>query len=409
MKILCVFGQHNYGDPARGASYEYSNFVPALRSLGHEVVHFESWNRTGYRGFADLNQAFLEIVERSQPDVVFCVLMHYELWLETLESVRLRCQTTLVHWGTDDSWKYEQFSRWVASAFHLHATTVPEAVGQARHDGLSNFVLSQWAASSASLAVPLPASKCRYLVTFVGSAYGNRPRWIASLKKRGIEVACFGYGWPNGPVKAEEIPRILRDSVVSLNFGDSGLHMGRFGFYRSRQIKARVFEVPGAGGCLLTETAPHLSSYYVSGREIVTFDGIDDLAEKVNWFRLHPEDRDVIALAGYERTVQEHTYEIRFSKLLETVTQYHVSAKIKQDGNCNFDRQWFAGLRRRHEIGWLLQAFRLGAIKVFSLFLGPRRGPRAARRLVYELSWRLFGRRTFTSAGLPGRMFYRES
>lgn len=409
MKILCVFGQHNYGDPARGTSYEYTNFVPALRSLGHEVVHFESWNRAEYRGFADLNQAFLENVERIKPDVIFCVLMHYELWLETLESVRQRCPATLVHWGTDDSWKYEQFSRWVASAFHIHATTVPEAVEKARHDGLSNFVLTQWAASSTSLVEPLPASKCKYLVTFVGSAYGNRPRWIADLKKRGIEVRCFGHGWPNGPVKAEEIPRILRDSVVSLNFGDSGLHMGRFGFYRSRQIKARVFEVPGAGGCLLTESAPHLSSYYVSGREIVTFEGIDDLAEKVNWFRLHPEARDEIAFAGYERTAREHTYEMRFGKLFETLDRYHAAAKTSQGGSCNFDRQWFSALRRRHEPGWFLQAFRFGAIKVFSLLLGARRGPRAARRLVYELSWRLSGKRTFTSAGLPGRVFYPES
>ena len=36
---------------------------------------------------------------------------------------------------------------------------------------------------------------------------------------------------------------------------------------------------------------------------------------------------------------------------------------------------------------------------------GPKRGPRAARRLVYELSWRLVGRHTFTAEGWPGRMF----
>jgi len=409
VKILCVFGQHNYGDPARGVSYEYSNFVPALRNLGHEVIHFESWSRSEYQNFADLNQAFLETVERVQPDIIFCVLMHYELWLEVLEAVRQRCPTTLVHWGTDDSWKYEQFSRWVATAFHLHVTTVPEAVEKARHDGLSNFFLSQWAASSVSLAEPLAASKCRYPVTFVGSAYGNRPRWIADLKKRGIEVTCFGYGWPNGPVKAEEIPLILRDSVISLNFGDSGLHLGKFWLHRSRQIKARVFEVSGAGGCLLTESAPHLCNYYLPDREIVTFKELDDLTGRIVWFLSHPDERDAIARAGHERTVREHTYERRFSQLLEIATQHHVTSTAHGCGGCHFDRQWFAGLRRQHEIGWLLRAFRQGSIKIFSVFLGPHRGPRAARRLVYELSWRLFGRRTFTSIGLPGRMFYQES
>lgn len=409
VKILSVFGQHNYGEPARGASYEYSNFIPALRNLGHEVIHFESWNRSKHRSFADLNQAFLETVERVKPDVIFCVSMHYELWLEVLEAVRVRCPATLVHWGTDDSWKYEQSSRWVAPAFHLHATTVPEAVEKARHDGLTNFFLSQWAASSVSLAEPQPAAKCRYPVTFIGSAYGNRRRWIAELKKRGIEVECFGYGWPNGPVKAEEIPHILRHSVLSLNFGDSGLHLGRYGLYRSRQIKARVFEVPGAGGCLVTESAPYLANYYVSEREIVTFKGLDDLVQRTSYLLSHPEERDAIARAGHERTVREHTYELRFGRLLEVAIQKQVASTSHNDRRCDFDEQWFIGLRRKHEIGGFLRVIRWCVVWAFSVLLGLRRGPRAARRLIYELSWRLSGRRTFTSTGLPGRMFYQES
>jgi len=44
MKTLCVFGQHNYGDPGRGLGYEYTNFIQALKNLGYEVVFFESLN-----------------------------------------------------------------------------------------------------------------------------------------------------------------------------------------------------------------------------------------------------------------------------------------------------------------------------------------------------------------------------
>jgi spore maturation protein CgeB len=43
------------------------------------------------------------------------------------------------------------------------------------------------------------------------------------------------------------------------------------------------------------------------------------------------------------------------------------------------------------------------------LVWGPRRGRRAARRLLFELSWRIAGARTYGAAGWPGRMFYRES
>ena len=49
MRILCVFGRHNYGDPARGEGVEYTHFLPALRTLGHEVEFFESFSRRRMR------------------------------------------------------------------------------------------------------------------------------------------------------------------------------------------------------------------------------------------------------------------------------------------------------------------------------------------------------------------------
>jgi spore maturation protein CgeB len=410
MKILCAFGQHNYGNPARGLSYEYANFLPALKHLGHEVVHFESWNRHRYPDFASLNETFLQIVEVERPDVVFCVLMHYELWRETIEEIKRRCDSVLIHWGTDDTWKYEPFARFVAPWFDVYATTSADVLIKARSDCLSNFFLTQWAANSACLTEPLAASQCRYPVSFVGSAYGNRSRWIAELMKRGIEVNCFGYGWANGPVRSEEIPRIIRNSVISLNFGDSGLVLKGWRVQRSRQIKARVFEVPGAGGCLLTETAPHLSEYFVPGKEIVVFDGVDDLADKIKFLLSHTDQRDAVAQAGYERSRLEHTYEQRFRSLLDTAAQHSSGTRnASRVMDCRFDRQWFARLRSRHMLGWKAQLLRSALVFGCSAIWGRERGPRAARRLVFEISWRILRGRTYSSAGLPGRLFYNES
>ena len=410
MKILCVFGKHNYGNPARGLSYEFANFLPALHCLGHETLHFESWDKGAHPNFAHLNRAFLESVESAQPDIIFCVLMHYELWLETLQEVRKRCNTLIIHWGTDDSWKYEQFARWVAPAFDIYATTSSEALVKSRKDGLGNFVLTQWGANSANLAKPLPAAQCQYQVSFIGSAYGNRRRWVSSLRGRGIDVACFGYGWENGPVKSEDISEIIRNSIISLNFGDSGLHLQGFGVQRSRQIKARVFEVPGAGGFLLTEDAPYLKDFYIPGKEVVVFNTVDDLCEKLGFFLTHPEQRDAIAKAGYERTLKEHTYEHRFRSLFDSAIQSCVdTGRPTPPKSCKFDDQWFAELKGRHEMGSFLRLLKCGLIKVFSIVWGRERGTRAARRLIYELSWRLSPGRTYTSAGIPGRMFYQES
>ena len=221
------------------------------------------------------------------------------------------------NWGTDDSWKYEQFSRHVAAETDLWASTSHAAWRKARAAGFSQFELTQWAASGSRTHEPLPAAQCRHAVSFVGSAYGNRMEWVERLARNGIVVECFGQGWPSGPVAAERIPVIYRESVVTLNFGDSGLQWHGLRPYRSRQIKARVFEVPAAGGCLLTEPADHLEDYYRLGTEIATFAGEDELVARIRALLDDPQQRDAIAWAGYRRTLAEHLYETRFVPLLE--------------------------------------------------------------------------------------------
>lgn len=406
MKILTVLGEHNYGDPRRSQGYEYTNFLPALRALGHELAFFESFHRGRYADFAELNRALLLAVEREQPQIILFVLMGYEVWLETLETLR-RAGKTLVNWGTDDSWKYDSFARFVAPEFDVYVTTSKRALERAQREGLTNVVASQWAANAATLAPPLPADRCRHKVTFIGSAYGARPRWIAALARRGIEVECFGHGWPAGPVAAADIPRIVRESVVSLNFADAGPHGLGFHAIGERQIKARTFEVPGAGGFLLTENVHGLADYYEPGEEVAVFEGIDDVAAQIRYLLAHPDARDRIALAGHRRTAREHTYEHRFREILS-----EAGARAAGRQPCppfRFDAAAFAPLARAHATGRLLGTLRACLSVPCRLIWGGQRGPRAARRLLFELSWRVVGARTYRACGLPGRLFYAQS
>ena len=406
MKILCVLGEHNYGDPSRGECYEHANFLPALSNLGHQIVFFESFSKTAYRDFADLNRQLLEKVSTEKPDIILCVLLGYEIWLETFELLRSGTDAILINWSTDDSWKYEQFSRFVSPAFHVYATTYPDAMEKSKRDGHDNFFLTQWAANSQNLANPVPAEKCLYPVTFVGTAYGNRPEWISSRAESGVGVTCFGHGWENGPVQAEDIPKIMRNSIISLNFGDSGTVMKGLRPARNRQIKARVFEVPGTGGFLMTESAEHLDEFFQIGEEIVVYEGLDDLTEKITHFLAHPEERDRIAQAGHLRTEKEHTYESRFEKLIGLAEEL---MKSRSAPGAGIDFERFDALEKVHRAGTSLRLFRKVFLLPFLLVWGEKRGPRAARRFLFEISWRLAGKRTYSASGWPGRLFYKES
>jgi spore maturation protein CgeB len=391
LKVLCVLGEHQYGDPSRGLGTEYAAFIPALRKQGHQVLHFESWNKQIYHDYAELNSKLLDVVESFRPDVMLTVHMEYELWLETLENIRARGDVATISWAADDSWKYREVSRFIGGAYHAMTTTYDYVVPRYHADGIQHVLLTQWAVSSDWLAEPLLAVQCLYPVSFVGAAHGDRKSIVATLREAGIEVACFGHGWPNGSVSMTEIPSIMRRSVISLNFSNSR---------GENQIKARTFEVPGSGGFLLTGQASGLHRYYRLGVDIAVFDGVDDLVGKVHHFLSHPDERDAIARSGFEHTRLKHTYEQRMAQVIE----FALNAKMDSTPNM---APSFAKALAMHRVTLSLRMLRAVLLMISKLMFGAEKGPRAARRLVFELSWRLMGKRTFTAAGWPGRMFPR--
>jgi len=189
MKILCVLSRYAYGKPERGENYDYVHFVPAFQRMGHEVSFFDSGDRSLFGDFADLNRSLLERAASWRPDVIFCVLMHYEIWFETLDLIRADSPALVVNWGTDDSWKFSQASRFFAEHVDLHVTTDRAAAEAAPARGVDNVFLSQWAASGAALTEPSSSQACRYDVSFVGSMYGYRADWIAALRWRASATA----------------------------------------------------------------------------------------------------------------------------------------------------------------------------------------------------------------------------
>jgi spore maturation protein CgeB len=293
------------------------------------------------------------------------------------------------------------FSKFIGSEWDLFVTTYPQVVERYHRDGIKAVCLSQWAANGDILTHPLSSAACRYPVSFVGAAYGNRRAMIARLRHEGIEVACFGHGWSEGPVETKRMGEIIRESRISLNFSD-GAH-GRLDVM-SRQIKARIFEVPGYGGCLLTEKAPNLDRYFGLGKEILTFEGTDEMVEQVKTALSCPDRRDQIARSGFERVQRDHTYERRFEELLQELTR-----RVPRRYPLPVDWATFQAAAQSHHTGPALRIIRSLLVLVTSFVWGKSRGPRAARRLTFELSWRLRGAWTYTAAGWPGRMFYRES
>ena len=95
---------------------------------------------------------------------------------------------------------------------------------------------------------------------------------------------------------------ILAHSKLSLNIhGDIS---------QSEAANLRLLEVTGSGALLLTENQSNLGEYF-NNEEVVTYDSVSDLIEKINYYLTNNEAASQIAAAGRKRTLLDHTYDNR--------------------------------------------------------------------------------------------------
>jgi spore maturation protein CgeB len=78
----------------------------------------------------------------------------------------------------------------------------------------------------------------------------------------------------------------------------------------------RTYEIPACGAFMLHERNEEVLGLYEEGREIACFDSAEELAEKIDYFLGHPEERIKIANAGYARCVPAYSYDNRMAEVL---------------------------------------------------------------------------------------------
>lgn len=86
-------------------------------------------------------------------------------------------------------------------------------------------------------------------------------------------------------------------------------------------INYRTFETTGCGTFLLTNYTPGLEKLFDIGKEIVVYNDLNDLDNKVKYYLENEEERKKIAKAGYERSKKDHTYFERSKKLIQIINE----------------------------------------------------------------------------------------
>ncbi len=104
----------------------------------------------------------------------------------------------------------------------------------------------------------------------------------------------------------------MRRVPICLNLMKGNLESG---------LNVRHFEITAYGGFMLTYWTPELASCFEVGRECDVFHDEAELLDKIAYYLDRPNERREIALAGQRRTLGEHLYSHRITRLVELLRE----------------------------------------------------------------------------------------
>ncbi len=148
---------------------------------------------------------------------------------------------------------------------------------------------------------------------------GTRDRFILLLKRKlGDRFLLVGsdrwrdfYGLDVAPrVDNATYFDLLRTTPISINMVNGDNDTG---------LNTRHFEITALGGFLLSYHQPELEEHFEVGRECESFRNESELLDKIGYYCEHREERDRIARAGQQRTLNTHLGVHRLRQVIEQV------------------------------------------------------------------------------------------
>jgi spore maturation protein CgeB len=134
------------------------------------------------------------------------------------------------------------------------------------------------------------------------------------------EILCSNGGSSKPPAEIHpptdyyrELPEIYQRAGAVINL--TGLQM-------PTALNQRCYDVPAAGGFLLTDQQEALCEQFEPQLEMVTFSSAQELVDRWTFYKNNADSRQEVAQRGRERVLKAHTYRHRIREMLETAKSW---------------------------------------------------------------------------------------
>ena len=137
----------------------------------------------------------------------------------------------------------------------------------------------------------------------------------------GVDLRIWGRNWSR--CKNPAILRFVRDWAptghqYSRMILAARINLGIMGITPAArdETTTRTYEIPACGGFMLHERTRELQELFEEDKEVACFGSGRELAEKIEFYLSHPEQRKTIAAAGHARCVPAYSYDRRVAQIL---------------------------------------------------------------------------------------------
>ena len=141
----------------------------------------------------------------------------------------------------------------------------------------------------------------RYMALALLSAHYPVDLYSTDVDKRLEKVRYRGYA-----DYYSQMPLAFSQSKINLNISLKTIRTG---------IPLRAIDVLGCGGFVLSNYQEELFDYFNVGKELVVYENIEDLFYQAKYYLEHEDEREQIALAGFERVKRDFTFRERLEKM----------------------------------------------------------------------------------------------
>lgn len=139
--------------------------------------------------------------------------------------------------------------------------------------------------------------------------------------------------WRKVMPKARLHDVVIYGAPLARVYADSTINLNATSLQMPTAVNQRAFDVPAAGGFLLSDAQQDVGEHFELGVEAVTYDGPEHLTDLVRHYSKRPELRRMIVQRAQERIVREHTYEHRLQALVHVMRRrYGLLGRARREG-----------------------------------------------------------------------------